>query len=142
MSTLTINDMPKKLELTCTVTGKKTIWTVKDCMLKAALKAGSLDAFVKGYVSREGKAQGKPATTKTIKEKVKSTLKPMLEEGVSMGKMSKKEYDEKYVKTKHGYDERRLNEQYVERVFTYKDGTTATVYVPHVEVVELSSKVA
>jgi len=49
-------------------------------------------------------------------------LKPVLEEGVKMGKMSQKEYNDKYVTT----------------TYQYKDGLNCTVSAPKVVPSELS----
>lgn len=101
---------PAKITLTCKVTGKQTTWLNKALIQKAIDKHGSLEAFMDGYVSREGKGQSgtKKPQGKTWK------MKPVLEEGVKMGKMGQEEYEVKYVT----------------RVHTYQDGTSCTVRAP------------
>lgn len=91
---LTINDMPSKLELTCTVTGVKKVWTVKACMLKAVQKFGSLEAFMAQYTA---KGAGKTPKVKA------SFMKPILQAGVEMGKMSSEEYAAKYPRQERTY---------------------------------------
>lgn len=103
LHTMTI---PNKLVLTCTVTGKTVTWTNKKIIQKKIDQYGSLDAFVSQF-----KCKGA-----SKKEKVKKVgmLKPILQEGVQMGKMSPEEYHSKYVT----------------KTFTYKDGLSCTVSVP------------
>lgn len=100
--------IPNKLHLTCTVTGKTVVWTNKKIIQKKIEQYGSLDAFVAQF-----KCKGA-----NKKEKVKKVgmLKPILQEGAAMGKMTPEEYHAKYVT----------------RTFSYPDGTNCTVSVPAV----------
>jgi hypothetical protein len=102
--------IPNKLVLTCTITGKKVTWTNKKIIQKKIEQYGSLDAFVAQF-----KCKGA-----NKKEKVKKVgmLKPVLLQGVEMGKMTPEEYHNKYVV----------------KTFSYNDGTSCTVSVPKVDV--------
>ena len=96
---------PNKVVLTCNVSGKTVTWTNKKIIQQKIDKYGSLETFMSKYTAKGAK--------KKI-EKVGVTLKPVLEEGVKMGKMSPEEYTTKYV-TKR---------------YEYKDGVSCTVVVP------------
>lgn len=98
--------IPNKLHLTCTVTGKTVVWTNKKIIQKKIEQYGSLDAFVAQF-----KCKGA-----NKKEKVKKVgmLKPILQEGAAMGKMTHKEYHDKYVT----------------KTYTYSDGTICRVDEP------------
>jgi len=97
---------PNKVVLTCTVTGKTVTWTNKTIIQKKIDQYGSLETFMSQF---KCKGAGKKKV-----QKVGVTLKPVLEEGVKMGKMSPEEYTTKYVQKR----------------YTYKDGTSCTVVVP------------
>ena len=102
-------NIPSKLVLTCTVTGKVVTWTNKAIIQKKIEEFGSLDAFVKQF---KCKGAGKDNTNESVSSaKPIKVLKPILEEGVAIGKMTLKEYQDKYL----------------EKVFTYSDGTSCTV---------------
>ena len=103
--------IPNKLVLTCTVTGKKVTWTNKAIIAKKVQQFGSLDAFVAQF-----KCKG---VNKKVKPKPIVALKPILVEGVQMGKMSQKDYHDKYVT----------------RTYTFKDGINCTVSAPKVDLV-------
>lgn len=101
-------NVPNKLVLTCTVSGKTVTWTNKKIIAQKIQQYGSLEAFqaqfkCKGAVKKEKK----PAMV---------ALKPILKEGVAIGQMSKEEYDAKYVT----------------RTFSFKDGLNCTVSAPKV----------
>ncbi len=98
--------IPNKLVLTCTVTGKKVTWTNKAIIAKKVQQFGSLDAFVAQF-----KCKG---VNKKVKPKPIVALKPILQQGVAMGKMSQEEYRNKYVT----------------KTFSYDDGTNCTVVIP------------
>jgi hypothetical protein len=106
---------PNKVVLTCNVTGKTVTWTNKSIIQKKIDQYGSLETFMSKYTS---KGAGKKSTVK----KVGVVLKPVLEEGVKMGKMSQKEYNDKYVTT----------------TYQYKDGLNCTVSAPKVTIEQLS----
>lgn len=106
---MTINDMPKKLELTCQVTGKKTIWLNRECMLKAALKHGSLDAFVKQYKSR-----GADKSTPNVEPNL---ITPVVTQKNTKGEPTTTTTDVGEVK-------------YITRKFDCGDGTFCTVMAP------------
>ena len=96
-------NVPNKLVLTCTVSGKTVTWTNKKIIAQKIQQYGSLEAFqaqfkCKGAVKKVG------------------MLKPILKEGVAIGQMSKEEYDAKYVT----------------RTFSFKDGLNCTVSAPKV----------
>ena len=100
-------NVPNKIVLTCTITGKKVTWTNKAIIAKKIQQYGSLEAFQSQFTSKGAKK----------KERVKKVgmLKPILQEGVQMGKLSPEEYQSKYIT----------------RVHTFKDGTTCTVTAPN-----------
>jgi hypothetical protein len=98
---------PNKVVLTCNVTGKTVTWTNKKIIQQKIDKYGSLETFMSKYTSKGSKKKNKT-------EKVGVTLKPILQEGVKMGKMSPEEYTTKYVQKR----------------YEYKDGTSCTVVVP------------
>ena len=100
-------NVPNKIILTCTVTGKKVTWTNKAIIAKKIQQYGSLEAF-------QAQFKCKGAVKKDRVKKI-SMLKPILQEGVQMGKMSQQEYLSKYT----------------EKVLTYPDGQHCRV-ITHV----------
>lgn len=98
---------PNKVILTCNVTGKTVTWTNKKIIQQKIDKYGSLETFMSKYTSKGSKKKNKT-------EKVGKVLKPVLEEGVKIGKMSSEEYHTKYVT----------------KVYEYKDGINCTVAAP------------
>ena len=98
---------PNKITLTCTITGKQTTWLNRALIQKAIDKHGSLEAFMAQYVSRGAKKKDVPVKAKVIK--------PILEQGIALGKMSTEEYTTKYV-TRSWIDK--------------KDGSVCTVIAP------------
>ena len=105
---------PNKVVLTCTVSGKTVTWTNKKIIQKKIDQFGSLEAFVSQF---KCKGAGKKKV-----QKVGVILKPVLEEGVKMGQMSQKEY----------------NDKYVTNTYQYKDGLNCTVSAPKVVTEQLS----
>jgi len=99
-------NVPNKIILTCTITGKTVTWTNKKIIQKKIEQYGSLEAFQAQYTAKGAKK----------KEKVKKVgmLKPILQEGAAMGKMTHKEYHDKYVT----------------KTYTYSDGTICRVDEP------------
>ena len=96
---------PNKVVLTCNVSGKTVTWTNKKIIQQKIDKYGSLETFMAKYTAKGAVKKAK---------KVGNVLKPVLVEGVAMGKMSSEEYHTKYVQKR----------------YEYKDGTSCTVVVP------------
>lgn len=96
-------NVPNKLILTCTVTGKTVTWTNKKIIQKKIEQYGSLEAFQAQFKCKGANKKDKPKPIKM--------LKPILEQGVALGKMSSKEYQEAYT----------------QKVLTYPDGVNCTV---------------
>lgn len=98
---------PKKLVLTCTVTGKQTTWTNQQIIQKKIDEFGSLEAFTAQYVSK--------GANKSVAQKVQEpkVVKEIFKQGVELGKLSNEEYHAKYVT----------------RLYNLKDGVVATVCV-------------
>ena len=101
-------NVPNKLVLTCTVSGKTVTWTNKKIIAQKIQQYGSLEAF-QAQFKCEGASKKEPV-------KKVGMLKPILKEGVAIGQMSKEEYDAKYVT----------------RTFSFKDGLNCTVSAPKV----------
>ena len=97
---------PNKITLTCIVSGKTVTWTNRSIIQKKIDQFGSLEAFVAQF-----KARG---ASKKKKEPSVVSIKPILQQGVALGKLTPKEYSDRYVTRK--YD--------------YKDGTSCTVVAP------------
>ena len=98
---------PNKITLTCTKTSRTVVWTNRKLIQRAIDKHGSLEAFQAQYVS---KGAGKTPKVKP------SFIKPILQQGVAMGKMTSEEYAQKY--------------PVVERTYASKSSDViATVYV-------------
>lgn len=118
---------PNKITLTCTVSGKTVVWTNKKIIQAKIDQFGSLEAFMAQYQS---KGAGKAVK---VKDQI---IKPILEQGVVLGKMSTKEYSNKYpaqVVHQHGYEqgtEVRDGVEYTTRRWENKDGTITTVTAP------------
>lgn len=117
-----MNNIPNKLILTCNVTGKVVTWTNKAIIANKIAKHGSLQAFLSSYVS---KGAGKVSTDMKKKPETKAEaaasfntkakfIKPILEQGIKLGKMSKDEYITRYVT----------------RMYPNKDGSVCTVTAP------------
>lgn len=111
---------PKKLTLTCTVTGKQTTWTNQSIIQSKIDKFGSLEAFVAQYKCK-GAGNAK-------------TIKPVI---VSPGKEQNFSYTQtplNLIATSHGYEQGECvigNTLKTARVFTdHKTGivTTVTTY--------------
>lgn len=105
------DDTPKKVELTCSVTGKKTTWLNRQCIAREIAKHGSLAAWQAQYVSR-GAKPGKSIAANLTKAPI---IKSICTEGVALGKLTPEEYAEKYRTRVYGPD---------------KDGVTCTVVEP------------
>lgn len=98
---------PNKITLTCTISGKTVVWTNRKIIQAKIDKHGSLEAFMAQYTS---KGAGKTPKVKA------SFIKPILQQGVAMGKMTSEEYAQKY--------------PVVERTYASKSNDViATVYV-------------
>jgi len=100
-------NVPNKIILTCTITGKTVTWTNKKIIQKKIEQYGSLEAFQAQFTCKGAKKK---------KEKKPSAvaIKPILQQGVEMGKMSQEEY----------------NAKYVDRTYIWPDGTTSRVAAP------------
>ena len=83
---------PSKVTLTCTLTGKTVVWTNKAILQKKIDQFGSLEAFQAQFKCR---GANKPSKSKNNEHVVK--LKPVMEQGVRLGKMSKDDYQAQYV---------------------------------------------
>lgn len=63
---------PKKLELTCTVTGKQTTWTNQKIIQAKIDQFGSLEAFVAQYKSKGASSNSKLKPRETREERAAS----------------------------------------------------------------------
>lgn len=99
---------PNKVVLTCNVTGKSVTWTNRSIIQKKIDQFGSLEAFSAQFTCKGAKKKEKQPSAVVIK--------PILVQGVEMGKMSKEEYTTKYVTNN----------------YQYKDGGHCTVVSPKV----------
>lgn len=84
-------NVPSKLVLTCTVSGKTVTWTNKKIIAKKIAEHGSLDAFVKQFTCRG-------ANKATPIERPVGIIKPILQRGVAIGNMTLQEYQETFLK--------------------------------------------
>jgi len=98
---------PKKIVLTCTVSGKQTTWTNQSIIQKKIDEHGSLEVFMAQYVSK--------GANKSVAQKVQEpkVMKEVFEQGVKLGKMTKEEYTAKHIT----------------RLYPNKDGSITTVCV-------------
>ena len=113
-----MNNIPNKLILTCNVTGKVVTWTNKTIIAAKIAKHGSLEAFLSAYVS---KGAGKISTDTNMDQRTKrksetkaeaahsfnsksKIVKPILEQGVALGKLSQEEYITRYVTREYRND--------------------------------------
>ena len=85
---------PNKITLTCTISGKTVVWTNRKIIQQKIDQFGSLEAFMAQYTA---KGAGKTPKVKA------SFIKPILQQGVAMGKMSSEEYAEKYPRQERTY---------------------------------------
>lgn len=85
-----VMNVPSKLVLTCTVSGKTVTWTNKSIIAKKIAEHGSLDAFIKQFTCR-GANKAAPSVRPV------GILKPILERGVAIGNMTLQEYQEKFL---------------------------------------------
>lgn len=94
-------DTPSSVTLTCNISGKVVTWTNKTIIAKKIEQYGSLEAFASQYVSKGVKNQTnkivKPKQTK--QQSVESfnlpggkIVRPILEQGVKLGKMTEADY--------------------------------------------------
>lgn len=67
---------PKKIELTCTVTGKKTIWTNQKIIQAKIDQFGSLEAFEAQYKCKGASSNSKLKPRETREERAASFGKP------------------------------------------------------------------
>ena len=86
-------------------------WTNKKIIQKKIEQFGSLEAFQAQFTAKGAKKKEKKQSAVVIK--------PILVQGVAMGKMSQEEYHAKYVT----------------RTYQYKDGVSCTVSAPKVDLV-------
>lgn len=75
---------PKKLELTCTVTGKKTIWTNQKIIQAKIDLFGSLEAFLAQYKCKGATSNSKLKPRETREERAASFGKPKGAEHVEL----------------------------------------------------------
>lgn len=94
-------DTPSSVTLTCNISGKVVTWTNKTIIAKKIEQYGSLEAFASQYVSKGVKNQtNKIVKTKQTKEQSVESFKlpggkivrPILEQGVKLGKMTEADY--------------------------------------------------
>ena len=85
---------PNKVVLTCIISGKVTTWTNRKIIQAKIDKHGSLEAFMAQYTA---KGAGKTPKVKA------SFMKPILQAGVALGKMSSEEYATKYPRQERTY---------------------------------------
>lgn len=118
-----MNNIPNKLILTCNITGKVVTWTNKTIIASKIAKHGSLAAFLSSYVSKgagkvstgmKKKSETKEEAAHSFNQKAAKVVKPILEQGVALGKLSNDEYTARYVT----------------RVYPNKDGSSCTVTAP------------
>jgi len=92
------------ITLTCTVTGKQTVWTNQSIIDAKIKQYGSLEAFRAQYVSKGAK---RTSTTPTTKAKSQlsvprdgevGAMKAIMNDGLKLGKMSSKDYYAMYEK--------------------------------------------
>jgi len=92
------------ITLTCTVTGKQTVWTNQSIIDAKIKQYGSLEAFRAQYVSKGAK---RASTTPTTKAKSQlsvprdgevGAMKAIMNDGLKLGKMSSKDYYAMYEK--------------------------------------------
>lgn len=86
---------PSKLILVCTKTGKAVVWTNRKIIQKKIDQFGSLEAFVAQFTCRGANKESNAIVKETL-----SKMKPILEEGVAIGKMTPAEYQAKYMTPK------------------------------------------
>ncbi len=99
-----MDNIPNKLELTCTVTGKKSIWTNKKIIAAKIAEFGTLEAFVNQYTCR---GAGKKPSTAVVKSH-QIAVKEILNQGQSM-------------------NSHETSNDIEVRTYTYKDGPSCTV---------------
>ena len=94
-------DTPSSVTLTCNISGKVVTWTNKTIIAKKIEQYGSLEAFASQYVSKGVKNQtNKIGKTKQTKEQSVESFKlpggkivrPILEQGIKLGKMTEEDY--------------------------------------------------
>jgi flagellar hook assembly protein FlgD len=94
-------DTPSSVTLTCNISGKVVTWTNKTIIAKKIEQYGSLEAFASQYVSKGVKNQtNKIVKKKETKEQSVESFKvpggkivrPILEQGIKLGKMTPEDY--------------------------------------------------
>ena len=65
-----LNNIPSKLTLTCTVSGKVVVWTNKNIIANKIKQFGSLDAFIKQFTCRGFNKVANNNITKAVNNKV------------------------------------------------------------------------
>jgi hypothetical protein len=70
---------PCPLTLTCTVSGNQVVYSNPDYIKKRIEKAGSLEALLKSYVSKEGKSQQKSSQPRALNSKASWGVGPQPE---------------------------------------------------------------
>ena len=85
---------PNKVTLPCTIPGKVTPWTNRKIIQAKIDQHGSLEAFMAQYTA---KGAGKTPKVKA------SFMKPILQAGVELGKMTSEEYAAKYPRQERTY---------------------------------------
>lgn len=88
---------PNKVVLTCTISGKTVTWTNRSIIQKKIDQFGSLEAFTAQFTCKGAKKKEKKTSVVAIK--------PILVQGVEMGKMSQKDYTAKYVTNTYKYND-------------------------------------
>ena len=118
-----MSNIPNKLILTCNVTGKQVVWANKTIIASKIAKHGSIEAFLASYVSKgannmdkrtKKKGETREEAAQSFNQKAAKIVKPILEQGVALGKLTQAEYIARYVT----------------REYPNKDGSKCTVTAP------------
>lgn len=128
---------PSKLELTCTVTGKKTVWLNKAIIQKKIDEFGSLEAFVAQYVSKgarkptsssaDKKVESREERAATFGKSKLSVVSPASEGSTDEGAANALRYSNAQMEVNIV---ERNGISYTDRKFHHKDGTVTLVCAP------------
>ena len=92
---------PKSIILTCNITGRQVKWASQSIIQKHIDKHGSLEAFASQYVSKGVKKdtdkimkpkQTKEQSVESFKLPGGKIVRPILEQGIKLGKMTEEDY--------------------------------------------------
>ena len=118
--------IPSKLELTCTITGKKVTWTNKSIIAKKIAEFGTLEAFIAQFTCRGAKNKATIAATITQPK----VMEDIMKKGVELGALTPEDYARIHPQAEVPSPGTDTATEMATSIHPYNDGSTCTVVEP------------